>query len=280
MPLDFSKIVAGYQYSRAKLVGFWGYKNYHAIRRGVVTPRNENTALLFITAKKRESSTQYEDSFEGNILRIDGEQKHVNDKRIVKVGSSGGTIHLFYRLTSREEFTYYGPIKLLKFALHSDKPSRFEFEVQKEETEVAHDIITENVAHGIIDSEYFADWEGSKKIRQHVQYERSRKNREVAIHMHGRTCKICGFNFNEFYGEDLAESYIEIHHITPVSQAERKVNSETDLIPVCSNCHSVIHRNSDKPNDIERIRNNIKVKKTLSFSRLQGGQNGVRAPRF
>ncbi|MBQ2056059.1 MAG: HNH endonuclease, partial [Bacteroidaceae bacterium] len=51
------------------------------------------------------------------------------------------------------------------------------------------------------------------------------------------------FDFEENYGE-LGKEFIEVHHIIPLSQIRREyiINPEKDLIPLCSNCHSMIHR--------------------------------------
>lgn len=45
-----------------------------------------------------------------------------------------------------------------------------------------------------------------------TKYERSRANRDAAIRHHGLTCMVCGFNFEEVYG-DIGRDYIEVHHI-------------------------------------------------------------------
>lgn len=53
---------------------------------------------------------------------------------------------------------------------------------------------------------------------------------------------MCGFDFAKTYGE-LGEKFIEAHHIKPVSQMdENEKTSIDDIIMVCSNCHSMIHR--------------------------------------
>jgi predicted HNH restriction endonuclease len=51
-------------------------------------------------------------------------------------------------------------------------------------------------------------------------------------------------DFAKTYG-DLGKEFIEVHHLYPVAQGERNVNPITDLIPLCSNCHSMIHRQED-----------------------------------
>ena len=50
--------------------------------------------------------------------------------------------------------------------------------------------------------------------------------------------------FAKTYG-DLGKEFIEVHHLHPVSEGVREVNPVEDLIPLCSNCHSMIHRQED-----------------------------------
>ena len=49
MPISFAKIAKGSNYSRQALAELWGYTSFHAIARGVVTPRNDNKIVLFVT---------------------------------------------------------------------------------------------------------------------------------------------------------------------------------------------------------------------------------------
>jgi 5-methylcytosine-specific restriction protein A len=86
------------------------------------------------------------------------------------------------------------------------------------------------------------------------RYERSKFNRAACIEIHGTTCKACGFDFLNAYGE-RGRGYIHVHHVTPVSQlgGGYKVNPVTDLLPVCPNCHAMIHRTAD-PITIEQLK--------------------------
>lgn len=56
-------------------------------------------------------------------------------------------------------------------------------------------------------------------------------------------CECCGFDFERAY-KGIGRDFIEVHHRYPVSQrgGDYVVNPETDLVPLCSNCHSMIHR--------------------------------------
>ena len=100
----------------------------------------------------------------------------------------------------------------------------------------------DDIAHGTVDEETVPDSEGRKRIGLHVSYERSPKNRERAMEIHGTVCKVCGFDFDKIYGEDYAEGYIQIHHLKPLSEYEGEVDPETDLVPLCANCHAMAHR--------------------------------------
>ena len=89
--------------------------------------------------------------------------------------------------------------------------------------------------------------EGKILLKNHLQRERNVKLIELSkkkfIEKHGRLyCEVCGFDFETIYGE-LGKNFIEAHHIKPVSQmTENEKTSIDDIVMVCSNCHSMIHR--------------------------------------
>lgn len=92
--------------------------------------------------------------------------------------------------------------------------------------------------------------ERNKKLIELVKKERLEKDKRLV-------CEICGFDFNQVYKE-LGKNFIEAHHIIPVS--ELKEGNETkkeDLVLVCSNCHSMLHRKRPWPT-IDEIRKLIK----------------------
>jgi hypothetical protein len=112
----------------------------------------------------------------------------------------------------------------------------------------------DDVTHGEIDEKVVPDSEGRKRLVQHVSYERSQKNRREAIEKHGTTCAVCEFNFDETYGKDYADGYIQIHHIKPLSEYEGEVDPETDLVPLCANCHAMAHKRRDTVTSIEELK--------------------------
>ncbi len=73
-------------------------------------------------------------------------------------------------------------------------------------------------------------------------YERDPVARQRCIQHYGPVCVVCGFSFEEVFGEQAA-GYIHVHHIKAVSArgGSYEVDPVRDLRPVCPNCHAVIH---------------------------------------
>lgn len=97
--------------------------------------------------------------------------------------------------------------------------------------EIADQIEDEFIEGGILDCH------GNK-------YERNLKARKKCLEYYGYTCRVCGFDFEKMYG-DIGHNFIEVHHRIEVSSHEGnryKIDPIKDLIPVCSNCHSMLHR--------------------------------------
>lgn len=75
------------------------------------------------------------------------------------------------------------------------------------------------------------------------RYERSSIARMKCIEYHGAKCSVCGIDFGEKYGA-IGEGFIHVHHLKPLYTIgqEYVVDYKTDLIPICPNCHAMIHR--------------------------------------
>ncbi|MFK2822522.1 HNH endonuclease [Arcobacter sp. YIC-80] len=101
--------------------------------------------------------------------------------------------------------------------------------------------------------------EGTKKQVLVNIYERDTKARQACLDEFGYTCKICSFDFEKKYGK-LGREFIHVHHLIPLSEikGEYVVNPIKDLIPVCPNCHAMLHRKvpAYKPEYIKKIINN------------------------
>ena len=85
--------------------------------------------------------------------------------------------------------------------------------------------------------------EGNVYQSHYTGYERNPKARQICLEHYGYRCSVCGFDFEETYGE-LGKSFIEVHHVVPISSIGETyvVDPIRDLRPVCSNCHSMLHR--------------------------------------
>ena len=96
--------------------------------------------------------------------------------------------------------------------------------------------------------------EGATKSVVVSAIERSRKARQACIAHHGVNCAVCGMNFLTVYGE-LGLGYIHIHHLQPIGQSKgvHTVDPLDDLVPVCPNCHAIIHKRNP-PYSVEDIK--------------------------
>ncbi len=106
---------------------------------------------------------------------------------------------------------------------------------------------------GLADASEATRLEGDKYEVSLTRYERDPYLRAACIRLMGSSCKICGFDFGQAYGP-LGEHYCQVHHIVPLSEVGRghKVDPQRDLLPVCANCHAMLHRSQPalKPSDL------------------------------
>jgi hypothetical protein len=129
MPISFANIRQGITYSRQQLAEIWGYASYHAIARGVVTPRDDNKIVIFVTELKQSSAQPYTDRLNGSILDWEGPTDHFAEDRMINAALTGNEIHLFHRVRHHMDFTYCGRLVLVSHVSHTDRPSTFEFKV-------------------------------------------------------------------------------------------------------------------------------------------------------
>ena len=63
-------------------------------------------------------------------------------------------------------------------------------------------------------------------------------------------------NFKDIYGE-LGEDFIHGHHIVPLSEMKNsyKLDPREDLVPLCPNCHAMVHRHDPVllPDELKEI---------------------------
>ncbi len=256
MAFSMEGIVLGQQYTAKDLAALWGYQSHHALIKGILTPANEKTLVLFVTREKSSDATQYNDEINGNLLYMMGQIKHKTDKRLLQnLNNDIDDIFLFYREKHHTPFTFLGPCTLIDAKIKKDSPSEFVFLLNSPDNGLENEdslvdfLLNSNASPETIGSIL----EGSSKVTQHIRYERNPINRKIAIQIHGAKCSICGFDYNAVYGKDLANSYIEVHHIIPLAEGVQAVDPSKDLIPVCANCHRMLHRKKNNNISVEDL---------------------------
>lgn len=97
--------------------------------------------------------------------------------------------------------------------------------------------------------------EGAQKQILTNRYERNPKARARCIAAHGSACAVCGFDFGLVFGEEFSEK-IEVHHKKPISEIGESyvVDPVNDLVPVCPNCHMMLHSKSGGVYTVEELK--------------------------
>jgi len=98
-------------------------------------------------------------------------------------------------------------------------------------------------------------WPEGSTIRRIVdRYERSARAREACLAHHGLDCHVCGTDFLNAYGE-LGMGFIHVHHKRKLADVpdDYRVDPVHDLVPLCPNCHAMVHR-MDDPADVVGLR--------------------------
>jgi hypothetical protein len=97
--------------------------------------------------------------------------------------------------------------------------------------------------------------EGERFEVRTTAIERNPAARDACLRHHGYKCAVCDFDFAAEYGE-IGEGYIHVHHRSEIglSDGPRRVDPVRDLIPLCPNCHAMVHRKSPALDVDELIR--------------------------
>lgn len=96
--------------------------------------------------------------------------------------------------------------------------------------------------------------EGVHIRREQIVLSRNRLARDACIQHYGYKCATCGIIMSRVYGE-LGEGFIEVHHLKPIHLFDEahEVNPQEDLIPLCPNCHAMIHKLSNV-GDLDKLK--------------------------
>lgn len=153
--------------------------------------------------------------------------------------------------------------------VHNENGKHFEWQLRPELVEAMADYLCENAKQAEVDEDAFrlestveipeGRTEGKRFLIYSTRYERNSANREAAIGYHGTKCMVCGFDFEETYGE-IGRGYIEVHHIAPISDIDEEtvVNPFEDLVCLCANCHRMIHRKRNAILSVNELRKLLK----------------------
>jgi 5-methylcytosine-specific restriction protein A len=97
-------------------------------------------------------------------------------------------------------------------------------------------------------------YEGTATQVVQTRFERSKYARDLCLEQYGYACAACGFNFEKTYGS-LGHQFIHVHHRALLSAAgeKYKVDPVKDLVPVCPNCHAMLHK-QNPPLTIEELK--------------------------
>ncbi|MDC8010992.1 DUF3427 domain-containing protein [Tahibacter soli] len=178
----------------------------------------------------------YGDRFEGDVLQWYGKTgSRPNHPSIRALLDPATPVLIFYRANNRDPFTYRGRAR----AVSSDGSDPVRVVWAFDDSAVPS---LETLAQEVVD-DATSYVEGAVKQITVNAYERNPQARRACIACYGATCTVCGFRFDTVYG-DIGAGFIEVHHLKPLSLAggEYVLDPIEDLRPVCSNCHSMLHR--------------------------------------
>ena len=103
--------------------------------------------------------------------------------------------------------------------------------------------------------------EGAAKQILVNAFERDPKARKACIAHYSAVCQVCDCDFGDTYGS-IGEGFIHVHHRVHLSKIakEYEVDPIKDLVPVCPNCHAMLHCGK-KPPTVEELRQIVQARK-------------------
>ena len=101
--------------------------------------------------------------------------------------------------------------------------------------------------------------EGRMTEAKLLRRQRNRQARQQCLEASGYKCYICGFDFEKTYGE-IGKGFLEVHHKRPISTYDEEHEiPQSELVPLCSNCHSMVHRRKEAM-DVDELKNIVQNK--------------------
>ena len=104
--------------------------------------------------------------------------------------------------------------------------------------------------------------EGRMTEAKLLRRQRNRQARQQCLEASGYKCYICGFDFEKTYGE-IGKGFLEVHHKRPISTYDEEHEiPQSELVALCSNCHSMVHRRKEAM-DVDELKNIVQNKKII-----------------
>lgn len=212
---------------------------------GYVVEGDELIAFLNINAAGR-TGHDFENAYNSETEEVTwfGKPNTHSEQPIFKKLLSGTLIpHFFARWDSKNtKFTYLGTGRIESYendipVLNGQKTIRLQVLLSNP---------TENIGvQGVVSTSSDTTPKYAKKLTMVVnRYERDPQKRLECIEHYGYECQICGFSFEKTYG-DIGKDFCHVHHIEPLGEVGGEnvdLDPIRDLLPVCANCHEMLHR--------------------------------------
>lgn len=179
---------------------------------------------------------------------------HMQQNLIKKMVSNKENVHIFFRNDSTKKFIYKGLGKAVSFS--GNKPVKITWTFINPDKKPSEQI----EALDGLDEIYSLFKEGTPFEKEVLLYKRSLEARNKCILQNGCICCVCKFDFEKIYGS-IGKGFIHIHHLKQLAKIDKEyvVDPKTDLVPVCPNCHSMLHKEIP-PLTIEQLKSLLKSK--------------------
>lgn len=182
------------------------------------------------------SGRNYGNEFDGDeLVWLSKTGTRLGQPQIARLLEPGREVLIFFRRDNRQAFTFQGRGTASAIQQRDDAVQvRWLFNSIDE----SH---PERSAEEIPQGQTYP--EGAVQQVLVNRYERNPAARAACIAQQGALCSVCGFDFAKVYGS-MGSGFIHVHHLRSIASlpADYQIDSAVDLIPVCPNCHAMLHR--------------------------------------
>jgi 5-methylcytosine-specific restriction protein A len=207
-----------------------------------------NEIYLFVNVGiEGRTGHNYKNYWQGDLLFWQAKRNsRINQPLIRKILNNTITKHIFTRDRNDSPFFYEGKGNVVKYFDNVPVEIIWSFDDVERHEKIPEELLSNSFKEG-----------SSQQILVNA-FERNPTARRVCIDYYGIKCKICGFDFERFYGK-IGKNFIHVHHLIPISEIKNEyiINPINDLIPVCPNCHAMLHKKYPPltPDELKNILN-------------------------